>query len=124
MNLSIDDKIFEVERLLEEFRWARGAPATAEHKTWLVLRALASELRGRKAEAPSQAETQLERRRLAVIASKTRLGYANGPLVGLAQELLGRWETVLQGLRLLAEVNRRTAEAEQALAQVSRREQV
>lgn len=102
MTPTIDEKLKVVERLIEEWRWARDGHAD-QRQVYEVLKSIAKELGARRAGAPSVAEFELERRMAAVRASKTSLGYAVPAMVGLAQELVGRWQTVVQALRSFEE---------------------
>lgn len=105
MTPSTDEKLKVVEGLIERLRWARDVDPTAfpERRDYEVLKSIASELRARREGVPGVAEVALERRMAAVRASRTDLGYGNGQLVGLAQELVGRWETVVQALQVFEE---------------------
>ena len=47
--------------------------------------------------------TELERRIVFAQRSKTRLGYDRGALLGIAEELIGRWPTVKQALERFGE---------------------
>lgn len=71
-----------------------------------VLKSIAADLRGRRPEAPGIALAELARRLDRVLASKTSLGYEAGTLIGLAEELIGRWPTVRQALESFAEQTR------------------
>jgi len=102
MTPSTDEKLKVVERLIEEWRWARDGHAD-QRQVYEVLKSIAKELRARRVGAPGVVEVELERRMAAVQASKTSLGYAEPAMVGLAQELVGRWQTVIQALRLFGE---------------------
>jgi hypothetical protein len=91
----------DVERVIEDVRWARNEPGAPEHRVYHGLRAIAAELRARQPAAPGEALRALEARIEHVRRSKTRLGYDGRKLVALAEELVGRWPTVrlaLEGL--------------------------
>lgn len=69
-----------------------------------ALKSLVEDIRGREPIASRTAKRELERRINDLIRTKTPAGaYNQGGLVGLAQELLGRWPTVKQALDLMDE---------------------
>ena len=90
----------EIEGLIEEYRFARDFPAgSAERRTYIALKAVASDIRGRRLKAGSEAITALQGRMDAL----KRAGHHRGPrrtdaLIGLAEELVGRWPSVRQAL--------------------------
>lgn len=98
MNLfTTQEKLSVVEGLIEAFRRSGGDSDDNRYRL-RVMAAIASDLRGRLEQAPNIALTELERRIAAVVRSKTPLGYGNGPLVGVGEELIGRWPIVKQAL--------------------------
>lgn len=115
MTPTTDEKLNVVERLIEEWRWARDGH-TDQRQVYEVLKSIAKELGARRVGAPGVVEVELERRMAAVQASKTSLGYAVPAMVGLAQELVGRWQTVIHALRGMGEfddkLNRQKAKTE------------
>ena len=90
------EKLSTVESLIEAFR--RIEKNDDNYHRLQVLGSIASDLRGRLNVAPSVALTELERRITAAIRSKTKHGYENGAMVGLGEELIGRWPCVKQAL--------------------------
>lgn len=92
-HFTILEKLGAVEQEIDRLRRTGG---DVDHLR--VLRAVAADIRGRLETAPSVALVELERRMAAVSRAKTRLGYENGALVGVAQELIGRWPVVKQAL--------------------------
>lgn len=99
--VTLQEKIDAVEAVIEDLRWARNADEGRLRRRHAALRAVAADLRARLAGAPTIVEVALEQRMRAVQRSKTMLGYGNGAMVGLAQELVARWPAVKQGLELL-----------------------
>ena len=91
--VTTQEKLDFVERLLIDERRDSG------HRNE-ILKALASDLRGRLSGAPTVALVELERRMIAAKHSKTSNGYSGGAMVGLAEELIGRWPSVKQSLEL------------------------
>lgn len=63
-----------------------------------VLCEVAADLRGRLSEAPCMAMLYLDQRLQAMKRSKTAIGYSEGTMMGVAQELLHRWPVVKQAL--------------------------
>ena len=108
--MTLEDKIAAVERLLDDFRDWRNAPEAVEHQTWLALKEIAKDLRGRAPEAPGEALQALQRRIADAAATKTGnggIGFDPGALAGIGQEVIGRWPTVRQALeRFGAEIER------------------
>jgi hypothetical protein len=91
-----EEKLAEVERQIEALR--RLAATEDNYRQIRIVRSIAADLRGRLGGAPSIALAELERRIVFAHRSKTRLGYDRGALVGIAEELIGRWPTVKQAL--------------------------
>ena len=98
MMISTQDKIAAVERLIDDLRWSRNDPAVPEHATYQALKEIARDLRGRLPEAPGKALLALQRRLADAAASKTVLGFEQRALMGIGEEVIGRWPTVRQAL--------------------------
>ena len=90
------EKLDLVEQMIGTLRVSAQTDADIERIH--ILKAIASDLRGRMTQAPSAALYQLERRLASVARSRTRLGHSQGALIGVAEELMGRWPTVKQAL--------------------------
>lgn len=106
--ISTEDKIAAVERLITDLRWARYDPAVPEHATFLALKEIARDLRGRTPGAPSKALLALQRRLANAAASKTKgNGFDRGALAGIGEETIARWPCIRQSLeRFGAEAER------------------
>jgi cobalamin biosynthesis protein CbiD len=89
--ITTDEKLRAVEALIEDLR---GNPEAEVYK------AIAKDIRARLDSAPSAALHEIERRMAAVQRTRSRLGYENGALVGVAQEVIGRWPVVKLALEL------------------------
>ena len=92
--ISDAERLTSIERLIEERRKQFGhGDRLAE--IWV---SVAKDIRARMDQAPNVALAELERRMKAVYRSKTALGYSQGALQGVAEELIGRWPVVKQAL--------------------------
>ncbi len=101
---STQEKLDLIEQMIEELR--KAAFAEDDYQRLRIIRAVAADLRGRLDGTPSVALAELDRRIGFAQRSKTRHGYENGALVGIAEELIGRWATVKQALeRFGAEID-------------------
>lgn len=58
--ITIEDKIAHVEQIIESVRWARSEPEEPDHRTYNVMKAIASDLRAQLSRAPTQAVEALE----------------------------------------------------------------
>lgn len=96
--LTLQERLDVVEQMVEELRWARSQPDAPEHQMRAALVMTAEDLRARIGSAPSVAESEIGRRIQVAVRSKGTLGYDRGALVGVAQELIGRWAVVQQAL--------------------------
>lgn len=84
--ISVEDQIAAIDRLLVDHR---GHPRNE------ALKAIASDLRARLDRRQATAAlTELQKRIQNVKASKASLGYSQGTLIALGQELVGRWPVV------------------------------
>jgi len=89
----VGEQLLEVERLIEEFRWARSQEGTSEERTYRVLKAIARDLRGRLNGATSVASRALGSRLEAVRLARDPESRARA-LRGVGEELVGRWPAV------------------------------
>lgn len=100
------EKLAAVEAVLRTYRDApRGSP---ERQQYDILKAVASDLRGRLEQAPSVSLVQIERSVVALQRARSPgAPYPLGPFVRVGEELIARWPTVKQALeRFGAEVER------------------
>ena len=84
------EKLSEVESLIEHH--------VLNGENVDVLREIAKDLRGRIDHAPSVVLSEFERRMASLLRTKTALGYEQGKMHGLAQNLIQRWPVVKQAL--------------------------
>lgn len=100
--ITVEEKLAEVDRIVSEMgfreRRAEGGVCDRDCRTREVLKAVAADLRGRLDAAPSAAATTIQRRIDSLYRSRTVLGYDRDGLVGLGQELIGRWPIIKQAL--------------------------
>ncbi|HXL66624.1 MAG TPA: hypothetical protein VN938_16365 [Xanthobacteraceae bacterium] len=92
------ETLLEIEALIESFRWARGDTAAPENKTYLALKAMADDLRGRQANRIGEAQAELQKAIDAAAKTKTILGYEINHLRRIAEETIGRWPVIRQAL--------------------------
>ena len=100
------EKLIEIEALIEDFRYARNDPILQEHRTYLTLKSIAADLRGRGPGVAGAAQVELQRVIDNAIAAKTGLGYDVNRLRRVAEELIGRWPTIRQALERFDRVTR------------------
>jgi hypothetical protein len=91
-SFTVEEQLDEVDALIRVFH--RGHPSRMSAHGVNVLKSIAADLRGRVPDAPEIARSELQRRINDMMRSKTVLGFERGAMVGLAQELIGRWPTV------------------------------
>lgn len=92
------EMIEALEDLIQTYKYARYRPENPDYAAYHTLRALAADLRARNPGAVSVAQRGLQEAIDACLQSKTAMGYENGRLCRVAQELIGRWPTVRQAL--------------------------
>ena len=93
MNLFTDsEKLSALEKMIESMR--RTAQSDADHERIKIMGAIASDIRAKLDNAPTVALLQIERRLTSVMRHKTKLGYERNTMIGLAEEVVGRWPVV------------------------------
>jgi hypothetical protein len=94
-----EEKLAEVEQLVENFRWSRRYPEDPEYQTYLVLKAIAEDLR---APLPATQNKALEVVGFVVNAamrSKAQLGYLEvGHQQAIADRVMKYWGTIRSAL--------------------------
>lgn len=93
------ERIVVIERLIQDFRWARNDDKVPEHQTYVVLKEIALELRSRSPNVVGAAQTVLADRIDRALASRTPIGLDRGLLTALAQEVIRFRSTILQALK-------------------------
>jgi hypothetical protein len=73
--ITIEDKIAHVEQIIESVRWARSEPEEPAHRTYVVMKAVASDLRGQLSRAPGTALMALEFQVHAAARVKSDIGH-------------------------------------------------
>lgn len=97
MNLFTDsEKLFALEKMIETLRGT--AQTDEDRKRIKIMGSIALDIRARMDNAPTVALAQIERRITSVMRHKTRLGYERNTMIGLAEEVVGRWPIVRQAL--------------------------
>jgi hypothetical protein len=107
--VGLNEQIAAIERCINDFRWARGKAGDGkpEQQTYYALCAVAKDLRGRHPANASETLIALQRRIADAAATKTNtpgLGFDEMMLVGIGQEVIGRWPTVRQALQRLGAI--------------------
>lgn len=92
---TLHEQLEEIERLIEAEKDKGGV---ADNISLAIQRSIASDIRARINHDGSVTKAALEQRLHFMRRSKTPLGYSNGSMVGVAQELIGRWPVVKQAL--------------------------
>ena len=90
------EKLSQIEQIIKMLR-RMSATENDNHQLY-VIKSVAADLRGRLDNAPSIALIEIERRIGAVFRRRIEAEDDHGALVGVGQELVGRWPTVRQAL--------------------------
>jgi hypothetical protein len=99
----LEEKLGEVEKMIVEARQSRGKPGSAGYRRYMVLKAIAADLRARLDLPRSLSLGELERCVDRIKQSRTGIGYENGALVAAANTLINRWPFVRQALEHFGE---------------------
>lgn len=95
------EKLEVIEFMIEQWRPARSSDIAGERDTYLILKDIAREIRGRMPGVPSRSRQTLERAIERAAATKTGLpgaGYQGRTMFALAQVVIGEWPTIRQAL--------------------------
>lgn len=96
---TIDDKLEAIEHVIVATRRALGSGGNSdEAKRYEVLKAIAADLRGRKALEGGTALAFVQRSLDQVKKSKTGLGYETGSLIALSNNIIKMWPAISQAL--------------------------
>lgn len=105
----LDQKIATVERLLDDFRWARSSPNTAEHATYRTLKDIARDLKARLPNSAAEARHEIGARIAKLVRTKTPEDdgqpYDVPQLIGLASLVIARWPVIEHALETTEIVN-------------------
>jgi len=107
------EKILVVERLVEALRLAgaRANPGTPEHRDYLVLKAVAADLRAMLPETAHTALRSLQHQVNAAQRQKARLGFVEvGLQQGLAAAAVAHWPAVRMALARASRIEETEAE--------------
>lgn len=97
--MTVEQQLAAVERLIEDFRWARADDMVPEHATYNALKVIAKDLRARLPGAPGSALAEIGRRlEIAELGKSPEHGFVRGHLIGVAHAVIGRWPEVRQAL--------------------------
>lgn len=90
------EKLIEMDAMIDALR--KIAISQDDYRRLRIIRSVAADLRGRLECAPSVALAEIERRITFAYRNKTRSGYDRDALIGLGEELIGRWPLIKQAL--------------------------
>ena len=97
--ITVEEKIAAIERMIEEGRHARSSPDESTHRAWLVLKSIAADLRAQRPQAPSAALQSLEFQVDSARRWKARIGFVDiGHHQAVSECLLANWTVVRKAL--------------------------
>ncbi len=101
--VTIEEQLGALDRLIEDFRWARSTANPEDQVEKLTFRALKTierDLRGRQGWQVTKSMTELQTRMDRVQRSRGEqpLGYEQTALISLAQEVVSKWSSIRQAL--------------------------
>lgn len=99
----LEDKLSEVEKLIISARKSRGEVGSAGYRRYMVLKAIADDIRARMDRPRSLSLGELERCIQKVKDSQNPSGYQSGPLMNTANTLINHWPFVRQALEHFGE---------------------
>lgn len=92
MSVTHADKIAAVDRLLDDFRWAREQPQEPEHATFHALVAIAADLRAQTPKESSKVLRAMSHQVDVIKRTKAQIGYIDhGQMENLTNAVTGRW---------------------------------
>ncbi len=97
--VEVPEQLLVVEKLIEEYRWARRRQDAPARLTYEALKAIAGDLRGRADAVRPIALTTLS----SCVQTAQAANLRQGHMVRIAQELIRFWPTVRQALELYPE---------------------
>jgi hypothetical protein len=106
VKLTDDEILTEVESLIEDFRPARSNEADPEYRAYHALKAVASDIRGRKLNRLAEVQRELIAALEAVDRSKTALGFSRDHLADLAYKTRAYWPTIKQALEFFEDARK------------------
>jgi hypothetical protein len=92
------EKLEVIEALVEQWRPARSSSILGERETYLILKAIAKDIRGRLPGSPSRARDRLIRAIELAKANKTSSGYSIPDLRRIAEISIGEAAAITQAL--------------------------
>lgn len=100
------DAIAEIDKLIELYRPWRIAPEAPEHRTYIVLKALRTELQAETPPRIGEAHREMQASLAALERSKTKLGYATNCLHDVAYKVRTYWPTIRQALAMFEDARK------------------
>lgn len=92
------EKLETVEYLIELWRPGRSSSIESERATFLILKSIADDIRGRDRERATETMTKLERAIGNARKSMFRGAYPSGNLREIAEIVIGKWTTIREAL--------------------------
>lgn len=92
------EKLEVIEHFITQWRPARSSTIEGERDTYLILKAIASDLRSRKPTAPSRARDRLGRAITAAKDLKTDTGYRARDMRLIAETAISEWPVIKAAL--------------------------
>jgi hypothetical protein len=97
---TLDEKLEVIETFITQWRCARNG-ATGERDVFLILKAIASDIRARKPAAPGRARDRLSRAISDAKDLKVETGYRVKDLRKIAEIVIGEWPVIRTALEQL-----------------------
>lgn len=112
--LTDDEQLAEIERLVEGYRGLRERPGVPGHRTYVALKAVAAEIRGRMVAKISETERELGRALTDLEASRTMQAgvptFSTGCMDHVAMQVRRRWPTIRQALAFFEDARKADAQ--------------
>jgi hypothetical protein len=106
VKLTDDEILTEVESLIEDFRLARGLENDPNYRAYHALKAVASDICGRRLDRIGEAQRELAAALDAAERSKTQLGFLQTTLSDVAYKTRAYWPTIKQALEFFEDARK------------------
>lgn len=95
------EKLEVIEHFIQQWRPARSSDISGERETYLILKAIASDLRARKPAAPGRARDRLARAITDAKDLKVETGYRLKDMRRIAETVISEWPVIRAALEQL-----------------------